>query len=106
MKPAGSITDINIIRNISTIEKLKCAILSETARLFKSMNEHGDSDNKEILSRLLADVYLLADKIGISPNELDSSAIKQLKADMLSEKDEEPCSGEHNLLEHLRRNTQ
>jgi|GEM_PF-3883254 len=103
MNPAAITTDIDILRSISIIEKLKCEILSETARLFKSMNEHGEADNKEILSKLLTNVYLLAERIGISPEALDASALKKLKAQMLSRETDEPHSEENKLLEYLRR---
>ncbi len=80
--------DINIIKNLKTIEWLKVQQLSSIAELFQLLN-YGDEDSKEeiidIISNTILISYLLGKKLGINYENMDSNIQKKLKLSLAEE---------------------
>lgn len=80
---------IDITKNIKIIEMLKCQILNSVADLHSSFIQNIEQDEKkEIFSDLIILVYILANRLNISPLELENKIIKKLKLAVLDEKDD------------------
>lgn len=88
---------MDIVRNISAVEKLKCTLLSDIARLYESMSVPGQpqSEKKEIAASIIITVYLLSTKLGISFEEISNKVVESLKADILRES---PLSKDKSML--------
>ena len=80
--------DINIIKNLKTIEWLKAEQLSSVAELFQLLN-YGDEDSKEeiidIISNTILISYLLGKKLGINYESMDANIQKKLKLSLTGE---------------------
>lgn len=80
--------ELDITKNIKTIEGFKSQLLTGVAELFESMVD-GSATTKEraeILSDILIVTYLLSDKLGISYNTLDLKVLSRIKVGILEEK--------------------
>lgn len=79
---------IDITKNIKMIEILKCQILNSVADLHTSLiNYDEQEERKEIFADLTILTYILSNRLGISPKELETKIIKKLKLGVLDEKD-------------------
>ncbi|HLR36261.1 MAG TPA: MazG-like family protein [Tissierellales bacterium] len=80
--------DINIIKNLKTIEWLKAEQLSSVAELFQVLN-YGDEDSKEeiinIISNTILISYLLGKKLGISYEKMDANIQNKLRLSLAEE---------------------
>ncbi len=97
--------NINIIKNLKTIEWLKCELLSSVAKLFQLLNE-GDEDSKEniidIISNIILISYLLGEKLGISYKNMDTNIQKKLRISLAEESGSEEWVGNlSELLSHF-----
>lgn len=84
--------DINIIKNLRTIEWLKAEQLSSVAELFQLLN-YGKEDSKDeildIISNTILISYLLGKKLGINYDKMDVNIQKKLKLSLASEENKE-----------------
>lgn len=80
---------LDIIKNIKMIEMLKCQILTGVADLHSNLiNSNGDFNERiEIFADLTILIYILAKKLGISPEALQVKMNKKLKIGVLDEND-------------------
>jgi len=74
---------IDIVKNISDIEKLKCGMLRSLSDVFTGMSD-GSADNKALLAAIICDAYVLAAKTGIGADEIDTVIVNRLRAELLS----------------------
>ena len=95
--------DIDITKNIKTMELYKNSLLKNVAALFESLSDTSTSQERcDILADILMLDYLLAEKLGISYNNLDTRVINKLRASMLHEDTEEDFSAElAALMRHI-----
>lgn len=84
--------DINIIKNLRTIEWLKAEQLSSVAELFQILN-YGNEDSKEdildTISNTILISYLLGKKLGINYDKMDVNIQKKLKLILANEDNKE-----------------
>lgn len=79
---------LDITKNIKMIEILKCQILNGVADLHTSLiNSVEPNERAEIFADLVILIYILANKLGIDPSELENKINKKLKIGILDEKD-------------------
>lgn len=79
---------IDITKNIKMIEMLKYQILNSVADLHSTFIQNTDQEEKkEIFSDLIILTYILANRLSISPLDLENKIIKKLKLAVLDEKD-------------------
>jgi len=83
----GINSNIDILKKVADIERLKCELLSNTADFFKTTAEtrNNDKTGADVLCALLTNVYLLAAQHGISYEELDARAAALLRSHVLSD---------------------
>ncbi|ADL13810.1 MazG-like family protein [Acetohalobium arabaticum] len=61
----------NITKNLKVIEWLKSELLNSVSHLFKVMLQDSQSKIIDALANLLISTYLLAQRLGISPDKLE-----------------------------------
>ncbi|GAB6137169.1 MazG-like family protein [Halanaerobaculum tunisiense] len=95
----------SITKNLKIIEWLKTEILDNISKLFKSMV--GDNDQFELLdiiASIIMAIYLLAQRLGYSFDQLDRKLEKKIQNNIDSEHQIEEWYGDlSKLLEHLRK---
>ena len=95
---------MEIAKNIKMIEGLQCELLSLVSQLFLSMQDSNatTAQRAEILANIEVMVYLLSEKLGVSPKNLDQKAISRMKLGILQQDSSEqwraPLLG---VLHHL-----
>ena len=79
--------DMDITKNIKMIESLQCQLLSLLSQLFNSMQDTKAQprERAEILANMEIMTYLLADRLGISPQALDQRVLSRLKLGLAEE---------------------
>lgn len=98
--------EIDITRNIKTIEWLKSELLTDIANLFKvlvnGMREEVHETLTETLSNIVLVGYLLGRRLGISYNTIDLKIQSKIKLGLLEEHEVEKCYGDlSELAKHL-----
>ncbi|MGB4351740.1 MAG: MazG-like family protein [Tissierellaceae bacterium] len=97
--------DIDIVKNMKTIEWLKSEILNNTAylhRIFVDTEENSRENMEDTLSNIIMDAYLLASRLGISFNDLDSTLKENIRLNLIEEHKIEKWYGDlSHLLEHI-----
>ncbi len=78
---------MEIAKNIKMIEGLQCELLSLVSQLFLSMQDSNatTAQRAEILANIEVMVYLLSEKLGVSPKNLDQKAISRMKLGILQQ---------------------
>ena len=98
----GINSNIDILKKVADIERLKCQLLSNTADFFMATAEpNGNNTCSDILCILLSKVYLLAAQHGISFEELDTKTAAKLRNQILDNMFDDSDSATQNLLRHL-----
>ncbi|HHV45126.1 MAG TPA: hypothetical protein GXX57_10745 [Firmicutes bacterium] len=72
--------EINIARNLRSIEVLKAELLSGVAALFRGMVKSNEDVISDSLSRLIICAYTLGRRLGIGFSRLDARVDSKLKA--------------------------
>mgnify|MGYP000897111543 CR=1 FL=1 len=97
--------DLDIIKNLRTIEWLKGEILSSVASLYKILAD-GEYDAKEDIEDLIANVILssllLSKRLGVDYEDVGSSLLDKVKLNLIEEHKIEQWHGDlSELLEFL-----
>lgn len=81
----GTVQDFEITKNIRLIEMLKNQMLTNIADLFSNLlaQEPDLYERKELLADMIIITYMLSDRLGISHEYIDSTAIKKLRLGIL-----------------------
>lgn len=79
--------EMDIAKNIKMIENLQCQLLRLVSDLFCSMQDNRATakDRADLLANIEIMTYLLAERLGISPQALDQKVVARLKVGMLEE---------------------
>ncbi len=82
--------ELDIAKNIKMTEDVQCQLLAVLSEFFTAMQKNASKAEKtEILARLEVLVYLMADRLGISRDTLDSKAAASIRLGLLEEEKEE-----------------
>ena len=98
--------DIDITRNIKTIEWLKSELLTDMANLFRvlvnGMKDEVHEALSEILSNIILISYLLGRRLGINYNAIEMKIENKVKLGLLENHDVEKYYGDlSELSRHL-----
>ncbi len=98
--------DIDITRNIKTIEWLKSELVTDMASLFKVMvngvREEVHESIAEITSNIIIISYLLAKRLGVSYNAVELKIENKIRLGLLENHDVEKYYGDlSELSKHL-----
>lgn len=78
--------DIDVLKNLRTIEWLKCEILTSIADLYKLL-ARGEMDMRDDLEELVSNTLLLTlllgKRLGLEYKDINSSLIDKIKLNML-----------------------
>jgi len=104
------IKDMDIIKNIRTIEWLKSELLTSLAYLYELLIK-GEDDNKEELSDTIANIillsFLMSKRVGLNYEDIINSIEKKIKLKIREEHNVEKWYGDlSELLEFLRLNVE
>ena len=72
---------LDIVKNITVIESLKCGLLSSVSGLYESLsgNSRDELAKMDFLAEIVINAFLLADKTGMGSSELLSEIYKRLE---------------------------
>lgn len=93
--------DIDIIKNMKTIEWLKAELLTNVALLHNSLVS-GEENTKEhledIISNIILESYVLGNRLGIDYNDVNNALIENIKLNLIEEHKIERWYGDLSLL--------
>lgn len=92
--------DFDIAQNIKLVEKLKCELLAAVSNLFAQTLTQ-NNDRTQTFADIIIFTYILADKLGINSNTIDTKAVGKLKLNLAKQNILYVQSV--NLLKHLTR---
>ncbi|OLS03427.1 MazG-like family protein [Tissierella creatinophila] len=97
--------EIDVIKNMKTIEWLKAELLSNISQLYKDManNEDTSRENLEdLISNIILESYVLAKRLGIDYKSLDKALKGNIKLNLVEEHKIERWYGDLSaLMEHI-----
>lgn len=97
--------DIDIIKNMKTIEWLKAEILTNIAYLHKVFvnNEDNTKENLEdIISNIILESYVLGKRLGLKYEDMDTTLKENIKINLIKEHKIERWYGDlSQLLDHI-----
>ena len=92
--------DINIIKNVRTIEWIKAEIVSGIGALFKAMVKNNAEMILDSLAALIMGCYFLGKRLSIPFYKLDAKIAERLESSQLQEHEIEEWYGDVTNLEH------
>lgn len=97
--------DIDIIKNMRTVEWLKAQLLNTVANLYSTL-AHGEENTRENLedsiSNVVLESLLLGKRLGLSYENIDKALEENIKINLIEEHKIERWYGDLSLLlEHL-----
>lgn len=99
MKPR---VDVDIARNIKTIEWLKAEMLGSVADLFRSMREGHEEAVIDQLANVTTTAYVLARRLGVDFSLMDEAIRQKVQASIDEAREFEEWYGDYSALsEHL-----
>ncbi|MGO1469071.1 MAG: MazG-like family protein [Tissierella sp.] len=97
--------EIDVIKNMKTIEWLKAELLGNISHLYKDManNENTSRENLEdLISNIILESYVLGKRLGIDYNSLDLALKGNIKLNLIQEHKIEKWYGDlSSLMEHI-----
>ena len=97
--------DIDIIKNMKTIEWLKSEVLGNIADLHKNLVNNEESTKEDLvdsISNVIMETYILAKRLGINYKEVDRNIEESIKLNLIKEHKIERWYGDlSQLLEHI-----
>jgi len=91
-------SDVDIARDLRSIEWLKTELLGSVAQLFKGMREAGDVEIAEQLATVILTSYILGRRLGIDYGRLDLKLRHTVRANAKSAHDFEEWYGDFSAL--------
>ena len=91
--------DINIVKNVRTIEWLKAELVSGIGALFKAMVKNNEEMIVDSLAGLIMGCYFLGKRLSIPFDKLDQKIINRLESAPLQEHEIEEWYGDVTNLE-------
>lgn len=97
--------NINIARNMKTIEWLKSELLGNVAYLHKAFVNNDDNTREnleDIISTIILESYLLGKRLGIDYKDMDLALEENIRLNLIKEHKIEKWYGDiSKLLEHI-----
>ena len=97
--------DIDIVKNMKTIEWLKSELLTNVAylhRIFVDSEENSKDNLEDTISNIIMESYVLARRLGISYEDIDSNLRENIRLNLIEEHKIERWYGDlSQLLEHI-----
>ncbi len=97
--------EIDIIRNMKTVEWLKSELLSNIAYLHKLFvnNEDNSKENiEDVISNIILESYVLGNRLGINYKDIDLVLKENIRLNLIKEHKIEKWYGDlSQLLEHI-----
>lgn len=93
--------DIDIIKNMKTIDWLKAELLTNVALLHKNLvsGEENTKDHLEdIISNIILESYVLGNRLGINYKDTNNALIENIKLNLIEEHKIERWYGDLSLL--------
>lgn len=93
--------DIDIIKNMKTIDWLKAELLTNVALLHNSLvsGEENTKDHLEdIISNIILESYVLGKRLGIDYNDVNNALVENIKLNLIEEHKIERWYGDLSLL--------
>lgn len=96
--------EIDIARNLKTVEWLKTELVSSVANLFKALVRGQEEPILESLSNTIVATYLLGKRVGINFSKVDSKVENIIRMNIQEEHEVEKWYGDlSNLLHYLKK---
>ena len=93
-----------ILRKMRLIEWLKAELITHVGQLYQSMAKNSEQAISEGLAAIIVDCYILARRLGITFDSLDSEVLKQVEQNIKVEHEVEKWFGDYSEFKHhLRR---
>jgi hypothetical protein len=99
--------DMEIIKNLRTIEWLKSEMLTSIANLYELLAKGEDGireDAEELISNIILMSYLLGKRLGLDYEDINSNFIDKIKLNLIDHKIEKWYGDLSELLEFMRHN--
>ncbi|MGI6036598.1 MAG: MazG-like family protein [Limnochordia bacterium] len=96
--------DVDIARNLRTIEWLKVELLGSLAALFKALLSDSEERILDALANLMVGSYILARRLGISFSRLGTKVQNKVKANIEQDHEIEKWYGDFSALLHYLEN--
>ncbi|HZK00389.1 MAG TPA: MazG-like family protein [Tissierellaceae bacterium] len=97
--------DIDIVKNMKTVEWLKSELLTNIAylhRIFVDSEENSKENIEDTISNIIMESYVLAKRLGIAYKDLDRTIEENIRLNLIEEHKIERWYGDlSNLLEHI-----
>lgn len=97
--------DIDIVKNMKTVEWLKSEILTNIAylhKIFVDTEENSKENIEDTISNIIMESYVLGKRLGISFNDMDSTLKENIRLNLIQEHKIERWYGDlSSLLEHI-----
>lgn len=97
--------DIDIVKNMKTVEWLKSELLTDIAylhRIFVDSEEYSKENIEDTISNIIMGSYVLGKRLGISFKDMDSTLKENIKLNLIEEHKIERWYGDlSQLLEHI-----
>lgn len=97
--------EIDIIKNMKTIEWLKAEILSNISHLYQDMANNEDTSREsleDLISNIILESYILGKRLGIDYKSLDRALKSNIKINLVQEHKIEKWYGDlSSLKEHI-----
>ena len=93
--------DIDIIKNMKTVDWLKAELLTNVALLHNSLvsGEENTKDHLEdIISNIILESYVLGKRLGINYKDINNALIENIKLNLIEEHKIERWYGDLSLL--------
>lgn len=93
--------DIDIIKNMKTIDWLKAELLTNVALLHSSLvsgEEHTKDHLEDIISNIILESYVLGKRLGIDYNDVNNALVENIKLNLIEEHKIERWYGDLSLL--------
>lgn len=97
--------DIDIVKNMKTVEWLKSDLLTNIAylhRIFVDTEENSKENIEDTISNIIIGSYILSNRLGISFNDIDYTIRDSIRLNLIEEHKIERWYGDlSKLLEHI-----
>lgn len=97
--------EIDIIKNMKTIEWLKAELLGNVSHLYKDMANNEDTSREsleDLISNIILESYILGKRLGIDYASLDRALQSNIKLNLVQEHKIEKWYGDlSSLKEHI-----
>jgi hypothetical protein len=95
--------EVNVVKNVKTIELVKAEMITAIGDLFKAMVKNSEEGILNALSNLVLGCYFLGKRLGIPFAKLDAELEQRLKAPELQEVELEQWFGDVTSLQQYTR---